>query len=130
MTDYCEYELALIVATGKVATDDDLGIGWMDKVEVLICDLPATVTTAGEMDSFGTEWQHYCEGCWEAVAAERVAYEENQRTGTCEWCKNKATDRREFRSYDDQPWETSLVCGSCRSKDHSRAEVELEAYYR
>lgn len=92
----------------------------------LYCEAPATVTIRGEQDSFGTEWLHYCAGCAEAVYAEIAQLRERNKVGNCEWCKKKATDRKEYRHYDDQPWETSLVCGTCRQKDVDDSVEELD----
>lgn len=126
----CEYQLHLLIATGEVAPDEVVsGPGWMDVVETLYCEAPATVEVMGERDSFGFEILHFCEGCYPAFVAMLDAKEEADKIGECQWCHMPATDRREFGGYEAEDWESWLVCGDCRQIDRERMQQDLDDYY-
>lgn len=91
-------------------------------------DRPAVTRIQGETDSFGSEMFDACQEC----ADEHRKHKDDERNGTCDWCKSEATDLRPKRDYDEgMAGRVYNVCGACVRKESERASQELEesGYY-
>lgn len=94
-----------------------------------MCDdhptVPAVARVQGETDSFGSELHDLCAEC----VAELQKHANDDRCGTCEWCKSQANDLRDRRDYDEgMCGRVYRVCGACVKQANQRAQEELDAY--
>lgn len=89
-------------------------------------DVPAVRRVQGETDSFGCEYNDFCESCYQEFKNEPV-----DRSGTCDWCRETATDLRDKRDYEEGfCGRVYRVCGACNDKYEARmAEDLLGDYY-
>ena len=95
-------------------------------VQGMMCDehpdRPATHRVVGETDSFGSELHDMCDECYTSYK-NRDRTEE--RTGTCDWCKQHATDLSQMRDPDEgMAGPVYNVCGCCRKKHNERMAEE------
>jgi hypothetical protein len=92
----------------------------------------ATHRVQGETDSFGCEMIDLCDKCYAKHRKAMVKYREEQAIGTCDWCKNQATDLRTARDYEEGSCGPLYsVCGACikRRNDEATAELEANGYF-
>jgi hypothetical protein len=86
-------------------------------------DRPAIARIQGETDSFGCEMWDCCAECRDGMRAEMRSPE--ARTGTCDWCKQPATDLRDRRDIDEGMYgRVYKVCGACVKADNEAIERE------
>ncbi|WP_454629681.1 hypothetical protein [Bradyrhizobium cenepequi] len=92
-------------------------------------DRPAVARIQGETDSFGSEMNDVCKECLEADRAHARSPE--ARTGTCDWCKQPATDLRNARDYEEGlAGPVNRVCGACQKPQDDEIRKELDRYDR
>jgi hypothetical protein len=121
-------EVAMAEVTGPISSlpgrRHDLPDGQMCDVHP---ERAAVARIQGETDSFGCEMHDCCQECVEEIRGWQNS--EEARTGTCEWCKGKASDLRETRDYDEGLYgRVYRVCGSCRKRRDDDARAELDEY--
>lgn len=81
-------------------------------------DRPAVRRIQGETDSFGAEYFDVCQECYDAF---KNRDRTEDATGTCEWCKQSATDLRKRRDPDEgQAGPVYDVCGACVRRENER----------
>lgn len=95
-----------------------------------MCDdhpnVPATHRVQGETDSFGSELNDMCAACFTQHQASMAAYREEAATGCCDWCKQRATDLRDRRDWEEGSCgRVYRVCGACVRKENERLTEEL-----
>ncbi|TXH35254.1 MAG: hypothetical protein E6Q98_15795 [Rhodospirillaceae bacterium] len=88
-------------------------------------DRDAVARVQGETDSFGCEMDDLCEEC---LAEHRQAIRSPEaRTGTCDWCKQEATDIADTRDPDEGSCgPVYRICGKCRKNQSDRLRQEME----
>jgi hypothetical protein len=90
-------------------------------------DRPATHRIQGETDSFGAELNDMCDECHTSFKEAMVKYREESRHGTCDWCKNPASDLRDKRDYEEGlSGPVYRVCGGCVRRENERLQDELD----
>lgn len=95
------------------------------------CESQATTRIQGETDSFGAEYCHLCEACYE-LDTEIQKYQTTKHAedeAHCEWCK-KATKQKDLRHTRDIDEGSSgpvyEVCSECRTKQNDYINDELD----
>lgn len=87
-------------------------------------DREATHRVQGETDSFGCEMADLCDECFREFKAHGIYKPES-----CDWCKEKATDIRPTRDYDEGlHGPVYYVCGACRKRRDDRIREESAEY--
>jgi hypothetical protein len=87
-------------------------------------DVLAVHRVQGETDSFGCEFDDYCDACW--VACLQAQEEEPKEPCQCEWCKHETMDCRPYRDIDEGlAGRVYEVCAACRKKDADAIHKEL-----
>lgn len=90
-------------------------------------DRLAVKRIAGEVDSFGAEYCHMCQPCYDAYLK---AVEEEDRSGCCEWCKQEKPAIRPHRDIEEGSCGPVYdVCDSCIRAERKRFEEELDEDY-
>lgn len=110
--------------TGPVST---LPGARMATPEWMMCDnhpdRPAVRRVQGETDSFGAEYLDLCQECLDELRK----YDEEGRTGRCDWCKSEATDLRPRRDFEEGSCgPVYQVCGACVRRENESLRAELE----
>ena len=87
-------------------------------------DRKAVRRIQGETDSFGAEFYDLCQECID----EHRKHQKEARTGSCEWCKEDATDLRAHRDIEEGSYGCVYrVCGDCIKKEREQwAEEDRE----
>lgn len=79
----------------------------------------------GETDSMGSEMLDVCQECFDKIQAYEASPE--ACTGTCDYCREQATDLRVTRDYEEgMCGPVYNVCGACRKRVKERAATEYE----
>lgn len=93
-------------------------------------DRPAVARVQGETDSFGSEMHDLCQECLARDREWKNSPEAAEwRKGQCEWCKQKATDLRNARDYDEgMSGRVYRVCRACMKRADDKAREELAQY--
>lgn len=95
------------------------------------CESQATTRIQGETDSFGAEYYHLCEACYE-LDMEIQTYQTTKHAedvAHCEWCKKatKQKDLRYTRDIDEGSYGPVYeVCSECRTKQNDYINDELD----
>ena len=90
-------------------------------------DRLAVARVQGETDSFGCEMNDVCQECLNADRA--YARSPDARTGTCDWCKQPATDLRSARDYEEgMHGPVYEICGKCQKKRDDEISDELKRH--
>ena len=97
------------------------------------CESQATTRIQGETDSFGAEYYHLCDACYE-LDTEIQEYNDIKHgndEACCEWCKTLVLRK-------DLGWTRDIdegsngpvyeVCGSCRTRQAEQIAEELASY--
>lgn len=84
-------------------------------------DRLAVARVQGETDSFGCEYNDLCQECVDEVKF----WAENEKFGTCDWCKTEAEDLRDRRDFEEGlAGRVYKVCGACVRRENARLEEE------
>lgn len=76
----------------------------------------------GETDSFGAEYMHMCQACYD----EHKDAPDPMTNGDCEWCKKESNNLKPTRDYDEgSNGPVYYVCQHCRFKQNQEALEEL-----
>jgi hypothetical protein len=92
----------------------------------------AVARIQGETDSMGSEMEDLCQECIDeqrAYFASDAGKAEltEARTGTCDWCKEGASDLGNMRNYDEGlHGPIYRVCGECRKNENERLAQYLD----
>jgi hypothetical protein len=90
-------------------------------------DRPATHRVQGETDSFGCELIDMCDECHAEHKKEMAESAAERARGTCDWCRQPATDLRPRRDYEEgSSGRVYDVCGACVRRQNEEATRELE----
>lgn len=97
------------------------------------CESQATTRIQGETDSFGAEYYHLCEACYEldTEIQNHNDIKHGNDEACCEWCKTLVLRK-------DLGWTRDIdegsggpvyeVCGSCRARQAEQIAEELASY--
>ncbi len=92
------------------------------------CEADATVVVQGETDSFGCEYLHFCQACYDQHKVAMAAHRE--QPARCDWCHQMKTGLRERRDCDEgSSGPVYDVCPDCIKADNARLQAELDDYY-
>ena len=97
------------------------------------CENDATVRIQGETDSWGAEYYHLCDACYE-LDTEIQKYNDIKHgndEACCEWCKTLVLrkDLKYTRDIDEgSNGPVYEVCGSCRTRQAEQIAEELASY--
>lgn len=117
--------------TGPISTLPGSGHDVPDGME---CDnhpgVKADARVQGETDSFGCEMIDMCAECFAAYRAYLASPEAAEDDcGTCDWCKNPATDLRDRRDYEEgMNGPVYRVCAPCIKRVNDRDQQEMDTY--
>ena len=90
------------------------------------CGAPATKLVQGETDSFGAEYNAWCDDC-----DRRVREEDRKRraNAVCDWCKTRNGPVTFMRDVDEgMSGPVYQICGPCRQKHDAYVQAELDYY--
>lgn len=92
-------------------------------------DRPAVKRIQGETDSMGSELIDMCAECYAGYVEYQTSPEAaDARCGTCEWCKNPATDLRHRRDFEEgMSGRVYMVCGACVERETKALMAEIDA---
>lgn len=91
-------------------------------------DRAAVKRVQGETDSFGAEYLDLCQECLDELRR----YDEESRTGRCDWCGKHTSYTRPRRDIDEgMAGRVYDVCGDCvrKENDEFRRELDEHDYY-
>lgn len=90
-------------------------------------DQPATHRVQGETDSFGSELIDMCDECHAQYKTKMAETAVERAPGTCEWCRQSATDLRRRRDYEEgMPGRLYAFCGACVKGENARLEAKRD----
>ena len=90
-------------------------------------DRLAVARVQGETDSFGAELNDMCQECLDAER--EYAQSPEATSGTCEWCKNHATDLRNRRDWEEgSAGRVYRVCGACVARENEEIAAQMDDY--
>lgn len=88
-------------------------------------DVVAVKRVQGETDSFGAEYSHMCQQCYDKYTEEVSA----PKPGCCDWCKTMADDINPTRDPDEGSCgPVYYVCMGCKLKSLARRDDDDEDY--
>lgn len=77
----------------------------------------------GECDSFGAEYCHMCQPCYDAYLRES---EEEDLSGHCDWCKQYKSEVRPHRDFEEGSCgRVYSVCNDCIQAENKRVAEEM-----
>ena len=92
------------------------------------CDAPATIVMQGETDSFGCEYLHFCQACYDQGKAAMRAYRE--QPARCDWCHQMKPNLSSRRDPDEgMAGPVYDVCPDCIKAENAKLQAELDDYY-
>lgn len=125
----CNFEIMKEIIDANKASDA-LKLQYA-KGESWRCENDATVRIQGETDSFGAEYYHLCDACYEldTEIEEYHTAKHAEDEAHCEWCRKvtKQKDLRYTRDIDEgSSGPVYEVCSECRTKQNDYINDELD----
>ena len=113
--------------TGPISTLPGAG---HDCPDGTVCDLhndrPAVARIQGETDSMGAELHDMCEEC---LADYRTELRTEDRSGTCDWCKNHAPMLVNRRDIEEGMYGSVYrICEPCDDRYEARLRREMQEW--